>query len=75
METDPKEIANLMASLEDEVAIGYVHNVSPIKTGNFFECQLQTQAKVLRTVCFSPQKRKQMLDYSKDDVPLKIKKF
>ncbi|KXJ24136.1 hypothetical protein AC249_AIPGENE16681 [Exaiptasia diaphana] len=75
MGSDPQQISEQMASLEDDAAIGYIHNVSPMKSDNFFECQVQTESKVMRAVCFSPQKRKQILDYSKDDVPLKIQKF
>ena len=35
----------------DEV-VGYVHNVSPVKSGHRFDFQLQTQEKNVRGECF-----------------------
>ena len=59
--------------------IGYVHNLSPIRTGptkKYFDFSLQTDSqKSVRGVCFSPQKRKLFADSEENSVPVKIKKF
>lgn len=59
--------------------IGYVHNLSPIRTGptkKYFDFSLQTDSqKSVRGVCFSPQKRKLFADSEEKSVPVKIKKF
>ena len=44
--------------LQPGVATGYVHNVSPIENGKYFDFQLQMKHKTVRAVCFSPPKRK-----------------
>ena len=45
-----------IAEKPDQI-IGYIHNVSPIKEGNFFDFQVQSKEKYLRGVCFAPAKR------------------
>lgn len=63
----------------EKQAIGYVHNISPIRTGptkKYFDFSLQTDSeKSLRGVCFSPQKRKLFADSQEKSAPIKIKKF
>ena len=46
------------------VGIGYVHNISPVKAGNYFDFVLQTKSKTICAVCFSPPKRKSFVDHS-----------
>jgi hypothetical protein len=58
----------------------FVHSVSPIKTGGdkkyrFFDCSLQTEDKVIRAVCFSPERRQKFDNYAQSKSPVKIKKF
>ena len=60
-------------SLNQGVAIGYVHNISPVKAGNYFDFVLQTKSKTVRAVCFSPPKRKSFVDHSSG--PVQVKKF
>ena len=54
-----------------------MHSVSPLKkTGSctYFNCTLQTESSVIRSVCFSPEK--ETLDaLSEQKSPVKIKKF
>lgn len=61
--------------LQPGVATGYVHNVSPIKNGKYFDFQLQMKHKTVRAVCFSPSKRKYFSEYSTSNTPVEIKKF
>lgn len=60
-------------SLNQGVAVGYVHNISPVKAGNYFDFVLQTKSKTVRAVCFSPPKRKSFIDHSSG--PVQVKKF
>ncbi|CAH3167388.1 unnamed protein product, partial [Pocillopora meandrina] len=60
--------------LQSAVATGYVHNVSQIKNGKYFDFQLQTKHKTIRAVCFSPPKRKYFSKYSKSNVPVELRK-
>ena len=58
----------------------FVHSVSPIKIGGdkkycYFDCNLQTKDKVIRAVCFSPERRDKFGHYEKTKSPIKIKKF
>ena len=53
--------------------VGYIHNVSPIKEGNFFDFQLQSKDKYMRGVSFAPAKRE--LFQSVKDNPVRIKRF
>ena len=62
------------SSAEPE-AIGYLHNISPIKKGRYFEFQLQERSKTVRGVCFSPQKRKLFTELDQKESPVKIKKY
>jgi DNA-directed RNA polymerase subunit RPC12/RpoP len=64
-----------MESLENETTVGYIHNVSPMKKGIFFECQLQTSTETVRAVCFSPKKRTAIVNYSENGTAVKVKKF
>ena len=52
--------------------VGYIHNVSPIKEGNFFDFQLQSKDKYM-WVCFAPAKRE--LFQSIKGNPVRIKRF
>ena len=60
-------------SLKQGVAVGYVHNISPVKAGTYFDFVLQTKSKTVRAVCFSPPKRKSFVDHSSG--PVQVKKF
>ena len=60
---------------EDDTAVGYIHNISSYKTGNYFDCQLQTETKTIQAVCFSPKKRKAICDYSTSHTLVKFQKF
>ena len=62
-------------TLQPGVATGYVHNVSPIKNGKYFDFQLQMKHKTVRAVCFSPPKRKYFSEYSTSSTTVEIKKF
>ena len=42
-------------TLQPGVATGYVHNVSPIKNGKYFDFQLKMKHKTVRAVCFLHQ--------------------
>ena len=59
---------------EDEI-IAYIHNVSPVKKGKYFDCILQTKDSVVRGVCFSPPKLKRFKQASDNDTAVKVKKF
>ena len=54
-------------------ATGYLHNISPIKKGKYFEFQLQERSKTVRGVCFSPPKRKLFTELGLKDSQVKIK--
>ena len=56
-------------------AIGYLHNISPIKKGKYFEFQLQERSKTVRGVCFSPPKWKLFTELGQNNSPVKIKKY
>ena len=58
----------------DEV-VGYVHNVSPVKSGRRFDFQLQTQEKTVRGVCFSPSHHKRFQKMSKISRPVKAEEI
>ena len=65
--------------MEEETITGFVHNLSPIRTGptkKYFDFSPQTDAGTsVRAVCFSPQKRKLFEDSTKQSCPIKIKRF
>ena len=51
--------------------VAYIHNVSPIKNGKYFECVLQQKENVVRGVCFSPHKQKRFAALSSACTPVK----
>ncbi len=58
----------------------YIHSVSPIKTGGdkkyrYFDFNLQTESKVVRAVCFSPDRKEKFDHYEKTKSPVKITKY
>ena len=55
--------------------VAYVHNISPLKKGSYFDCQLQGKEETVRGVCFSPPKLKRFTSLSQANSPVKIKKF
>ena len=55
--------------------VAYIHNISPLKKGSYFDCQLQGKEKTVRGVCFSPPKLKRFTSLSEANSPVKIKKF
>jgi len=52
--------------------VGYIHNISPLKKGSYFDCQLQDKEKTAREVCFSPPKLKRFRSLSEANSPVKI---
>ncbi|XP_066926148.1 uncharacterized protein [Clytia hemisphaerica] len=62
------------------VKIGYIHGVKNLTESNtpdkrnFFTCMLQTEDSMVRTVCFSPTKRKLFTEVQNSCVPVKISK-
>ena len=54
---------------------GYIHNVSPVYHGQYFEFQIQAETETVRAVCFSPRKRKQFATYDHNKSPVKYKRF
>ena len=73
IEADLGKTTKMKNSLNQGVAVGYVHNISPVKAGNYFEFVLQTKSKTVRAVCFSPPKRKSFFYHSSG--PVQVKKF
>ena len=68
-----------MAGNAKESIVGFVHNVSPIRSGpkkNFFDLQVQTEDDShVRGICFSPAKRKLFVECENEAIPVKISKF
>ena len=52
---------------------GYIHNLSPLKQGKFFDFHLQD--RTVCGICFSPPKHKRFEEFSTAGSPVKIKKF
>lgn len=63
-----------VADKEDEI-VGYIHNLSPLKSGKYFDFQLQGKDKTVRGICFSPPKLKRFEEFSNTSSPVKVKKF
>ena len=59
--------------------MGYLHNLSPIKTSKsnnqYFDLQIQTSNEVYRTVCFSPDKHSLLKRKLESSSPIKIHKY
>ncbi|CAB4011402.1 Hypothetical predicted protein [Paramuricea clavata] len=58
----------------------YVHAVSPVKTATsnnrkYFNCTIQSEEKVTRAVCFSPDKHSQLKTLQQTKSPIKIENF
>lgn len=66
---------NHFLDLTKEEVIGYLHNLSPVKQGKFFDFQLQSKDRSFRGVCFSPGKRSLFAGLQADGSAVKIKKF
>ena len=50
----------LNKELENGIARGYIHNVSPLRNNSsYFDFEVQTKYKTIRAVCFSPKGRGQ----------------
>lgn len=78
METSNKSKSStdqLQGSMHKDEVAGYIHNVSPVKNGKYFDFQIQTKEKVMRGVCFSPPKVKRFAEFSESATPVKLKKF
>ena len=71
IEADLGKTMELENSLDQGVAVGYVHN--PNKNWYYFDFVLQTKSKAVCAVCFSPKKRKSFVDHSSG--PVQVKKF
>jgi len=68
-----EEVSN--QELENGIARGYIHNVSPLRNNNsYFDFEVQTKYKTIRAVCFSPKKRKLIDTHSKNETPVELKK-
>lgn len=59
--------------------VGYLHNLSPIKTSQnknqYFSLNFQTNSQVYRAVCFSPEKHSVLKRKLESSSPVKINKF
>ena len=44
------------SKFEEGIAVGYLHNVSPVKSGNHFDFQLQTRTKTVRCLFLTREK-------------------
>ena len=59
--------------------MGYLHNLSPIKTSKsnnqYFDLQIQTSKEIYRTVCFSPDKHPLLKRKLESSSPVKIHKY
>ena len=58
----------------------FIHNVSPVKTSNngkrqYFNCTLQCEDKVVRAVCFSPEKQTQVKTVELTKTPVRLQNF
>ena len=56
----------------------FLHAVSPKRESGhtkYFNCQLQTATKVVRAVCFSPEKQTTFTQFEKSKSSVKIKNF
>ncbi|KAJ7394876.1 hypothetical protein OS493_000711 [Desmophyllum pertusum] len=73
-ETNSKAACSTEDLTKEEV-IGYLHNLSPVKQGKFFDFQLQSKDRSFRGVCFSPGKRSLFAGLQADGSAVKIKKF
>ena len=71
----PQKAQSQNCADKDEEISGYIHNLSPLKQGKFFDFQLQAQDRTVRGICFSPPKRKRFEQFSNAGSPVKIKKF
>ena len=68
-----EEVSN--QELENGIARGYIHNVSPLRNNNsYFDFEVQTKYKTIRAVCFSPKKRKLIDTHSKNETPVELKR-
>lgn len=68
-------MATTSTTVQSSELVAYVHNVSPVKKGSYFECLLQTKDAVVRGVCFSLPKAKRFSEISNATSPVKLKKF
>lgn len=60
--------------LENGIAKGYIHNVSPLRNNSsYFDFEVQTKYKTTRAVCFSPKKRRLFNTHSKNETPVQLK--
>jgi hypothetical protein len=64
----------------DPVLIGYIHNLSPLKTSQrtsntYFDMNIQTQDKSYRAVCFSAEKHIEFKSRFESSSPVKLNKF
>ncbi|XP_029209383.2 uncharacterized protein LOC114973125 [Acropora millepora] len=78
METSNKSQSStdqLQGSMHKDEVAGYIHNVSPVKNGKYFDFQIQTKEKIMRGVCFSPPKVKRFTEFSESATPVKLKNF
>lgn len=74
-QVDDKSEDVLNKDLENGIARGYIHNVSPLRNNSsYFDFEVQTKYKTIRAVCFSPKKRKLFDIHSKNETPVELKK-
>ena len=59
--------------------MGYVHNLSPLKTSKdkntYFDVTLQTNRTTCRTVCFAPEKQETLQTRHELTSPIKVKNY
>ena len=55
---------------------GYIHGVSEIKTpateNRYFDFKIQEREEIVRVVCFSPEKQKEIKDNETSKLPVKV---
>lgn len=76
--TDPyadKNQSSTSSSNTPAEVVGYLHNISPLKKGRYFDFQMQTKDKTVHGVCFSPPKLKRFSELSQKSSPVELKKF
>ena len=79
-ENEGKNLYNIpLFSISEQAIVGYLHNLSPIKTSKsnnqYFDLQFQTSNEVYRTVCFSPDKHPPLKRKLESSSPIKIHKY
>ena len=70
----------VMYNSENTTLTCYLHNVSEVKNASeskrkYFNCIIQSNKKLVRAVCFSPEKRTELQTLAKTKSPVKMKNY